>query len=198
MSRIIDAKGKACPMPVMMAKEAITAGESEFTVLVDNTTAVGNLQRLAKNQGFDATVTEGAGVYSLAFVKNGNAPAPAAEAAAPAACGAGYTVFVGRDIIGSGDRELGTNLMRMFFYTLAQSDDLPRSVLFMNAGVKLPTEDEQVIEHLKTLVEKGVEVQVCGTCLNFYGLSDKLAVGAVSNMYDIVSQMQAAAKVITV
>ena len=198
MSRIIDAKGKACPMPVMMAKEAIAAGESEFTVLVDNTTAVGNLQRLAKNQGFDATVTEGEGVYSLAFVKNGNAPAPAAEAAAPAACGAGYTVFVGRDIIGSGDRELGTNLMRMFFYTLAQSDDLPRSVLFMNAGVKLPTEDEQVIEHLKTLVEKGVEVQVCGTCLNFYGLSDKLAVGAVSNMYDIVSQMQAAAKVITV
>lgn len=198
MSRIIDAKGKACPMPVMMAKEAITAGESEFTVLVDNTTAVGNLQRLAKNQGFDATVTEGEGVYSLAFVKNGNAPAPAAEAAAPAACGAGYTVFVGRDIIGSGDRELGTNLMRMFFYTLAQSDDLPRSVLFMNAGVKLPTEDEQVIEHLKTLVEKGVEVQVCGTCLNFYGLSDKLAVGAVSNMYDIVSQMQAADKVITV
>ena len=198
MSRIIDTKGKACPMPVMMAKEAITAGESEFTVLVDNTTAVGNLQRLAKNQGFDATVTEGEGVYSLAFVKNGNAPAPAAEAAAPAACGAGYTVFVGRDIIGSGDRELGTNLMRMFFYTLAQSDDLPRSVLFMNAGVKLPTEDEQVIEHLKTLVEKGVEVQVCGTCLNFYGLSDKLAVGAVSNMYDIVSQMQAAAKVITV
>ena len=198
MSRIIDAKGKACPMPVMMAKEAITAGEREFTVLVDNTTAVGNLQRLAKNQGFDATVTEGEGVYSLAFVKNGNAPAPAAEAAAPAACGAGYTVFVGRDIIGSGDRELGTNLMRMFFYTLAQSDDLPRSVLFMNAGVKLPTEDEQVIEHLKTLVEKGVEVQVCGTCLNFYGLSDKLAVGAVSNMYDIVSQMQAAAKVITV
>ena len=198
MSRIIDAKGKACPMPVMMAKEAITAGESEFTVLVDNTTAVGNLQRLAKNQGFDATVTEGEGVYSLAFVKNGNAPAPAAEAAAPAACGAGYTVFVSRDIIGSGDRELGTNLMRMFFYTLAQSDDLPRSVLFMNAGVKLPTEDEQVIEHLKTLVEKGVEVQVCGTCLNFYGLSDKLAVGAVSNMYDIVSQMQAAAKVITV
>ena len=198
MSRIIDAKGKACPMPVMMAKEAITAGESEFTVLVDNTTAVGNLQRLAKNQGFDAAVTEEEGVYSLAFVKNGNAPAPAAEAAAPAACGAGYTVFVGRDIIGSGDRELGTNLMRMFFYTLAQSDDLPRSVLFMNAGVKLPTEDEQVIEHLKTLVEKGVEVQVCGTCLNFYGLSDKLAVGAVSNMYDIVSQMQAADKVITV
>ena len=198
MSRIIDAKGQACPKPVLMAKEAITAGESEFTVLVDNTTAVGNLQRLAGNQGFDVSVSEAEGVYSLAFVKNGDAPA--AEAPAPAAvpCGAGYAVFVGRDIIGSGDRELGTNLMRMFFYTLAQSDDLPASILFMNAGVKLPAGDEQVEEHLKALAAKGVEIHVCGTCLNFYGITDQLAVGNVSNMYDIVSKMQEAAKVITV
>ena len=198
MSRIIDAKGQACPKPVLMAKEAITAGESAFTVLVDNTTAVGNLQRLAGNQGFDVSVSEAEGVYSLAFVKNGDAPA--AEAPAPAAvpCGAGYAVFVGRDIIGSGDRELGTNLMRMFFYTLAQSDDLPASILFMNAGVKLPAGDEQVEEHLKALAAKGVEIHVCGTCLNFYGITDQLAVGNVSNMYDIVSKMQEAAKVITV
>ena len=136
-------------------------------------------------------------VYSLSFTKNGQAPceAPAAAPAAPA--GAGYAVFVGRDIIGSGDRELGTNLMRMFFYTLAQSDDLPRSILFMNAGVKLPAGDEQVVEHLKVLMEKGVEVLVCGTCLNFYGIADRLGAGTVSNMYDILSQMQAASKVIT-
>ena len=198
MSRIIDAKGQACPKPVLMAKEAISAGESEFTVLVDNTTAVGNLQRLAGNQGFDVSVTEGEGVYSLSFVKNGEAPAAEAPAPAAAPCGAGYAVFVGRDIIGSGDRELGTNLMRMFFYTLAQSDDLPASILFMNAGVKLPAGDEQVEEHLKVLADKGVEIHVCGTCLNFYGITDKLAVGTVSNMYDIVSKMQEAAKVITV
>ena len=198
MSPIIDARGKACPTPVIMAKKAISAGESTFTVLVDNTTAVENLKRLAANQGFDAAVTEQGGAFHLAFVRTGCAACEEAVNSPLPAPGGDWAVFVGRDIIGDGDRELGTNLMRMFFYTLAQSDDLPRSVLFMNAGVKLPTEDEQVIEHLKTLVEKGVEVQVCGTCLNFYGLSDKLAVGAVSNMYDIVSQMQAAAKVITV
>ena len=68
MSRIIDAKGKACPMPVLMAKEAISAGESQFTVLVDNTTAVGNLQRLAANQGFDASVEEKDGnTYGYGF-----------------------------------------------------------------------------------------------------------------------------------
>jgi len=199
MSRTIDAKGKACPMPVMMAKEAISAGESDFTILVDNTTAVGNLQRLAGNQGYDAAVTEDAGVYRLAFTKNAQA-CPACEAAAdsPALPKLGYAVFVGRDIIGSGDRELGTNLMRMFFYTLAQSDDLPRSTLFMNAGVKLPAGDEQVAEHLKALADKGVEILVCGTCLNFYHIADQLAVGTVSNMYDIVTKMQEAGKVITV
>lgn len=196
MSRIIDAKGQACPKPVLMAKEAITAGENAFTVLVDNTTAVGNLQRLAGNQGFDVSVSEADGVYSLAFSRNGEAPVPQAPVAA-APCGAGYAVFVGRDIIGSGDRELGANLMRMFFYTLAEGDALPESVLFMNDGVKLPTLDDQVAAHVQTLTDRGVEVLVCGTCLSFYGLTDRLQAGTVSNMFDIVSRMQAAAKVIT-
>ena len=106
-------------------------------------------------------------------------------------------VFVGRDIIGSGDRELGANLMRMFFYTLAEGDALPESVLFMNDGVKLPTLDDQVAAHVQTLTDRGVEVLVCGTCLSFYGLTDRLQAGTVSNMFDIVSRMQAAAKVIT-
>ena len=196
MSRIIDAKGQACPKPVLMAKEAITAGETEFTVLVDNTTAVGNLQRLAGNQGFDVSVSEGEGVYSLSFVHNGQAPV-AETPVCSAPTGAGYAVFVGRDIIGSGDRELGTNLMRMFFYTLAQGEDKPGAVLFMNAGVKLPTLDEQVADHLKALSDSGTEILVCGTCLNFYGITDQLKVGAVSNMYDIVTRMQKAGKVIS-
>lgn len=200
MSRIIDAKGKACPTPVIMAKDAISAGDDTFTILVDNATAVGNLQRLAGNQGYDASVTEAAGIYSLAFAKSSAASCPDCMAPTPAPQGGkpSYTVFVGRDIIGSGDRELGSNLMRMFFYTLAQSDDLPRSILFMNAGVKLPAGDEQVIDHLKALMERGVEVLVCGTCLNFYGIADQLGVGTVSNMYDIVSQMQESGKVISV
>lgn len=198
--KLIDAKGKACPIPVILAKQAISDGADAFTIQVDNTTAVENLKRLAGNQGFTVSVREGDGAYSLDFARAGAAcPACEAEVDSPLpAPSRHYAVFVGRDIIGSGDRELGGNLMRMFFYTLAQSDDLPQSVLFMNAGVKLPAGDEQVAEHLKALQAKGVQVLVCGTCLNFYGLTDQLMVGTVSNMYDILSQMQAAAKVITV
>ena len=197
MSPIIDARGKACPTPVIMAKKAISAGESTFTVLVDNTTAVENLKRLAANQGFDAAVTEQGGAFHLAFVRTGCAACEEAVNAPLPAPGGDWAVFVGRDIIGDGDRELGTNLMRMFFYTLAQGEDRPGAVLFMNAGVKLPTLDEQVVEHLKALSAVGVEILVCGTCLNFYGLTDQLRVGTVSNMYDIVTRMQKAGKVVS-
>lgn len=197
MSQIIDAKGKACPTPVIMAKKAISAGESTFTVLVDNTTAVENLKRLAENQGFDAAAAEAEGVFSVAFTRTGCAACEEAVNAPLPAPGGDWAVFVGRDIIGDGDRELGTNLMRMFFYTLSQGEDKPGAVLFMNAGVKLPTLDEQVVEHLKALSAVGVEILVCGTCLNFYGLTDRLRVGTVSNMYDIVTRMQKAGKVVS-
>lgn len=197
MSPIIDARGKACPTPVIMAKKAISAGESTFTVLVDNTTAVENLKRLAENQGFDAAAAEAEGVFSVAFTRTGCAACEEAVNSPLPTPGGDWAVFVGRDIIGDGDRELGTNLMRMFFYTLSQGEDKPGAVLFMNAGVKLPTLDEQVVEHLKALSAVGVEILVCGTCLNFYGLTDRLRVGTVSNMYDIVTRMQKAGKVVS-
>ena len=197
MSQIIDAKGKACPTPVIMAKKAISAGESTFTVLVDNTTAVENLKRLAENQGFDAAAAEAEGVFSVTFTRTGCAACEEVVNSPLPAPGGDWAVFVGRDIIGDGDRELGTNLMRMFFYTLSQGEDKPGAVLFMNAGVKLPTLDEQVVEHLKALSAVGVEILVCGTCLNFYGLTEQLRVGTVSNMYDIVTRMQKAGKVVS-
>ena len=197
MPQIVDARGKACPTPVIMARKVMAAGENTFTVLVDNPTAVENLKRLAANQGFDAAVTEGEGEFSLAFTRAGCQACEEAVSSPLPAPGADWAVFVGRDIIGDGDRELGANLMRMFFYTLTQSEDKPGAVLFMNAGVKLPTLDEQIVEHLKALEAAGVEIQVCGTCLNFYGLTDQLKAGTVSNMYDIVSRMQRAAKVLS-
>lgn len=202
MTKFIDAKGKACPIPVVLARQAVAGGAEAITIEVDNATAVENLRRLADNLGFEIAVRDIPGGFAADLTHNGAAaPCSACEEAVEAPFSRrddGWTVFVSRDIIGSGDRELGTNLMRMFFYTLVQSDDLPRSILFMNDGVKLPAGDEQVAEHLTALQEKGVQVLVCGTCLNFYGLTEQLKTGTVSNMLDIVSAMQAAGKVITV
>ena len=196
MSQQIDARGKACPIPVVLARGAISQGESAFTVRVDNPTAVENLKRLADNQGYTAQVQGGEGDFQVDFRRSG---APAADTpAAPQAPAAGaWTLLVGRDIVGDGSRELGSNLMQMFFYTLTQSDNPPATVIFVNSGVKLPTLDPQIPAHLQALLAGGCRVLVCGTCLNYYQLTDKLQAGTVSNMYDIVSALEEAGKVVS-
>ena len=147
--------------------------------------------------------TQNGGSYQVRISGQGKAPEAVAPAtAAVAACspaGGGNAVFVGKDFMGAGDETLGYNLLKMCLYTLAQGEDVPASVLFMNSGVQLPTEgEEQVIESIRTLIERGCEVLVCGTCLNYYGLAEKLQAGTVSNMYEITERMQQADKVITV
>lgn len=199
MGILVDAKGKLCPIPVVLAKKEIDGGAAEFTVEADNATAVENLQRLADSQGYRTTVQSADGVFSIDFTK---APCEQAGPSGADARDAGpadrsWAVFVGRETVGEGDPELGGSLMKMFFYTLSQSDDLPEAVLFMNGGVKLPTLNDQVAGHLCELAGKDVDVLVCGTCLNFYGIADKLQVGTVSNMYDIVERMKRAGKVVS-
>jgi len=192
----IDARGKACPMPVIMAKKEIDGGCRDLTVLVDNRTAVENLTRLGNSAGM--TVTTGETADGLFVCLTGEGKIVENPVIACPTTGNGYAVFIGKDIIGAGDPTLGYNLMKMALYTLAQGDSVPAHVLFMNDGVKLPAgEEQQVIDSLMTLVEKGTIVLVCGTCLNFYGIADRLKVGTVSNMYDILGAMQRADKVIT-
>ena len=192
----IDARGKACPQPVILTKKEIDGGCRDLTVLVDNKTAVENLTRLGNSAGM--TVTTGETAQGLFVRLTGEGKIVEEPVIACPTTGNGYAVFVGKDVVGAGDRELGYNLMKMALYTLAQGDSVPAHVLFMNDGVKLPAgEEQQVIDSLMTLIEKGSIVLVCGTCLNYYGIADRLKVGTVSNMYDIMSAMQRADKVIT-
>ena len=193
MNQFVDALGKACPMPVILAKKEIDAGNTSFVVAVDNEVAVQNLQRLAESQGYQAQVQTKDGNFHVSFTGEGASAACCEETAKPK----NWALFVGKDFIGDGSEELGTSLMAMFFYTLAESNDAPRYILFMNSGVKLPVENDQVVEHLKTLQEKGSEILVCGTCLKFFGIADNLKIGTVSNMYDISERMHMADKVIT-
>ncbi len=197
MAHYIDAMGKACPQPVILARKALNEGQAPLTIAVDNSIAVENLKRLAASRGVEPTVAEDDGRFEIIFPQAGSAPA--VEVAPACAPGGDYAVFIGKDHLGEGDPTLGYNLLKMFLYTLSQSEDLPASVLFMNGGVKLPAgEEQEVLASLHTLEEKGVPILVCGTCLNYYGIADACKVGQVSNMYDILTKMQEASKVITV
>lgn len=195
MNQFVDALGKACPMPVIMAKKEIDAGNTSFVVAVDNHTAVENLTRLAESQNYQVSVEEKDGNFHVAF--SGNGPVTAAEPAAENGKPNNWALFIGKNFVGDGSEELGASLMTMFFYTLAESNDPPRYILFMNSGVKLTVENDQVVEHLQTLQEKGSEILVCGTCLKFFDLEGKQKIGTVSNMYDISERMHMADKVIT-
>lgn len=199
MSKLVDATSQACPIPVIMTKKEIDNGEERIITKVDNKIAVENLKKLAATTGFEVEVREEGGLYTVALSKeckecNAMLEALEQQKQVPKA---DYAVFIGKDYIGEGDQELGKNLMRMFLYTLTESDDLPSYILFMNGGVKLPTLDEQAVDHIKKLKEKGVEVLVCGACLNYYKIAEELKVGQVSNMYEILDKMQKAGKVIS-
>ena len=198
MKKFIDAKGKNCPMPVIMAKKEIDAGVKFFEIEVDNKIAVENLKKLANSQGFTTTVSENDGNFKVDF-SNGCEECEEVLAKVEGKKPLGnWSIFVNKEIIGAGDEKLGESLMKMFIYTISEGDDLPKSILFMNGGVKVPTLNEQAIEHLKVLEDKGVELLVCGACLNFYGLEEKLQVGKISNMYDITNAMKESSKVITI
>lgn len=199
MAKQIDARGLLCPKPVILAKKELDAGETELTVLVDNAIAVQNLTRLAQANQREIQSSETDGGYTVHITGEGKTGENVMPADIQCAPGAGYAVFIGKDHVGEGDQTLGYNLMKMFLYTLSESEDIPTSVLFMNGGVKLPAGGEQqVIDSINALIKRGGEVLVCGTCLNFYNLADQLAAGKVSNMYEILSRMQGAGKVITI
>lgn len=198
MKKFIDAKGKACPMPVIIAKKEIDAGVKFFEIEVDNKIAVENLKKLANSQGFTTTIEENNGNFKVNF-SNGCEECEEVLAKVEGKKPLGnWSIFVNKEIIGAGNEELGQSLMKMFLYTISEGEDLPKSILFMNGGVKVPTLNEQAVEHLKVLQDKGVELLVCGACLNFYGLEEKLGVGKISNMYDITNAMKEASKVITI
>ncbi|OOM81085.1 sulfurtransferase-like selenium metabolism protein YedF [Clostridium sp. BL-8] len=201
MNKLIDAKGKECPIPVIMAKKEIDNGNKNFTIEVDNNIAVQNLQKLANSQGLLIDVKEENNIFKITFINKGNECIECNEMLNELEDNKNQTgtwsIFVGKEIIGAGNEELGKSLMKMFFYTIAEDTDLPKSILFMNDGVKVPTLNEQAIEHLKELEAKGVEILTCGACLNFYKLENELKAGKVSNMYDITKAMKESSKVIT-
>ena len=194
----LDARGLQCPQPLMMAKKELDAGCVDLVVKVSNEAAVSNLSHLAKCFGRPFSVEQKQGCWDV--VIGGLPEGAASEEAAPCDCSVKepYAVFVGKDHVGEGDETLGKSLMKMALYTLSESGNPPAHLLFMNGGVKLVAGGEQaVVDSVSSLVAQGTEVLVCGTCLDYYGLTDQLAVGEVSNMYDILGRMQESSKTIT-
>lgn len=201
----VNAMGDICPIPVVKTKKAMDAltGPDRIEVLVDNETAVRNVMKLAKNSGAQAEQEQLAqGEYRVLItvgeiaVKHSAQTGETGNYAQSCPTCIGMVAAIGSDRMGDGSDELGNILMKSFIFAVTQLDTLPDKMLFYNGGAKLTIEGSECLTDLKALEEQDVEIMTCGTCLDYYGLKDKLAVGSVTNMYSIVETLQGAMSVI--
>ena len=205
----IDARGEACPIPVVRTLKALAAlaGPGSVETLVDNEIAVANLTRMGEGKGcsvaserlgekeWRVTVTTSVALgVSDAEAESATCEVPGAPAAAPAP--KNVVVAITSECMGTGDDVLGKKLMGSFVYSLTQLDELPATVLLYNGGAHLSCEGSPALEDLRGLAASGVEVLTCGTCLDHYGIADTLAVGEVTNMYVIAQRLTGASLVV--
>lgn len=200
MNKTVDARGMACPLPVVNAKKAseeMNSGDV-LTVVVDNEIAVQNLQRFAGHKGYGVTAenkSEKEYIITMNIVSEDSKKADTDIETEEIQCHTdiikkGMTVVLSADVMGSGDEKLGKSLMKAFVFALTKQDQLPQTILCYNKGAFLSCEGADTIEDFKILEAEGVNILTCGTCLDFYGIKEKLAVGTVTNMYEIVEKME--------
>ena len=196
----VNAIGDTCPIPVVKTLNAIKELKNADVVetLVDQEIAVQNLTRMAVHKGygvkseklgdkeFKVTITVGEAAMHQSI------DTETVVCQRPDSGRKNTVVVISSEAMGHGGNELGTALMKGFLYALSQQEQLPNTILFYNGGASISCEGSVSLEDLKSMEARGVEILTCGTCLNFYGLTEKLAVGQVTNMYTIVEKMTGA------
>ena len=201
-NRTVDARGLTCPLPVVNAKKAAQEMNEEgiLTVLVDNEIAVQNLQKFATQKGYEAAgEKKGEKEYEVTMKLSASVVEPVQEEEIQCAVDSrknGMVVVLSGNVMGTGDEKLGTSLMKAFVFAVTKQDVLPETIVCYNTGAYLTCEGADTLEDLKSLEAEGVNILTCGTCLDFYGIKDKLAVGTVTNMYEIVETMEKARTIV--
>lgn len=200
----MDERGFACPLPVVHVKKAIEEAKEgdEILVKVNDNVKLENIKRLCSSKGCKFSVKENAkDDMDIRIIVSHAAPVKAdVSEEAGSICslpkGGKMVAVVSADIMGTGDETLGRNLLKAFMFALTKQDSLPDVMLFYNRGAFVTCEGSECLESLKELEAAGVRIMTCGTCLDYYKMKEKLAVGLITNMYDIVCEMETAAKVI--
>ncbi len=204
MAKIIDARGLPCPQPVLKTKEAVEQFKGESLVIIVNSReSSNNVERFLSHSGVAIEkIEEKDGEFHI-HTREIAAEIRTSEVSETTVCptipaGSGTTVFINKDRIGHGSDELGTNLMKAFVATIKDLSVQPKTICFMNSGVKLTIKGAETLPYLEELEKKGIEMLVCGTCLSYFNLKEQIGVGRISNMYDISETMLKSSKVVTI
>ena len=185
----INAMGKLCPEPVIMTKAEIEKGASELEILVDNDIAVSNVTRLLNNKGFDVKLTrsDSSNERKLTAKKVASGEVESASKRDEL-----LAILVAHDVLGGNDKELGEVLMKAFLGCISKLSRRPAVMAFMNEGVKLVLPESSACEYIKDLEKSGTKILVCGTCTTHFDITNKIAVGTISNMFEIMEMITGA------
>ncbi len=199
MTQKVDGKGLLCPQPLILTRKALKKSETGESLVIecDNRTAYQNIITYLEDQALSPAGTEMNGLFRIEVI---NEPTLKDEAV-QITTGVGvkssaYVVVVSSDRMGEGDPQLGAILMKGFLNALNEQTVLPTHLVFYNAGAKMATKDSGVYSSLQLLEESGVQILVCGTCADFYGIKEQLGVGKISNMFTITETMAKAGHVV--
>jgi len=199
--RTVDCRGLACPQPVVTTKNNLEEiDEGSLMILVDNEVARSNVCRFLESQGLATNVEKQGADFIIQTVKGvSDQASKEASARKPAAApnGKGKTVvYISSETMGHGDDELGLGLMATYLDTLSHVAPALDTIIFVNGGVKCTVERSPVLDLVKNLENAGVKVFSCGTCLNHFGLKNRLGVGETTNMYSIIETTLAAGRIL--
>jgi len=201
--KTIDVKGKKCPMPLIETKKALKGlgDEESLKVILDSETSVINVTRFLKDNGITVEQRKKGNEFELIINKSGQIEELTGtdaycETEKPA--DKSYIVVFAKDRIGEGDNELGLVLAGSFLNTIREYGNLPQKIIFLNSGINMVLKGAPALLHLSELEKKGVEIITCGTCLNYFEKTDQLAIGRITNMYEILESLLKAGKVINV
>lgn len=183
----VNAMGKLCPEPVIMTKAEIEKGATEIEVCVDNDIAVSNVTRLLEGKGFSVELTRNDNERKLTAKKTSSG-----EVSQPSKRNELLAILVAHDVLGGNDKELGEVLMKAFLGCISKLSRQPAVMAFMNKGVKLVLPESSACEYIKELEKKGTKILVCGTCTTHFNITDKIAVGTISNMFEIMEMVTGA------
>jgi selenium metabolism protein YedF len=201
--QILDLTGLKCPMPLIETKKALKQLDKQdaLKIIIDNETSVKNVVHFLNDHSIPVTRNKQGDLFELFVNPTDNLTIESSDPALwcePEAGGGHFVVFFSKDRIGEGSDELGHALIGAMLNTFKSTEHLPQKMIFMNSGINLVVNGSLFLPQMKELSEKGIDLIACGTCLDYFGKMEELAVGRVSNMHDILESLRHSPKVLNI
>ena len=178
----LDLRNKSCPIPLVETRKFINNNKNtDFKIILDNEVSFLNINKYLENNKINYSSNKSDELYIFEVIFDGNEKLSHEKFEVN-----NFSILIMSDLFGEGDEELSRVLMKSYFYALDESITLPSNIIFINSGVKLLTENYDVIKHIESLKNRGVSILACGICTDYYKLKDHIKVAEITNMYSII------------